>query len=120
MSDFLKDAIKSARETAESLISTLEKLVEDGKPADTKPSSDEPTEEDFKSLYEEYKNRCEAVSDELEEAQEALKLFLDGEVSKTFVVPEEKQKALKQYEVETFWAVTETGSMQLTVKQRKL
>jgi uncharacterized Zn finger protein len=120
MNDFLKDVIKSARDTAENLISTLEKLVEDTKPTDTKSSGEESTEAIYKSLYEEYRNRWEAVSDELEEAQEALKLFLDGEVSKTFVVPAERHQTLKQYQVETFWTDPVDAPMALIVKQRKL
>jgi hypothetical protein len=118
MEEFLRETLKSARVSADSFLDKLEKSLGQSTPQDSKAEPN--IEQIYKNLYEEYKSRWEAVSDQLEEAEVALKLMLDGEMEKIFVVPAEKSRALEKYSVETFWTDPVDGPMELNVKQRKL
>lgn len=109
MTDFLKTVIESAKEAFIEVTDKVQSKL------DEIASVDDVVEYDVTSSLE---DEISALTEELEEAQLAIKLLLDGETNKTFLVPTTKADALDAYIVETYWPASELAKF--VVKQRKL
>lgn len=123
MSDFFDGLFDRARVVANEVLDKLEQQLAE---SNTKPTKPEPVI-GYKKRYEDalylaarLEEDIDALSEELEEARLALKLLLDGETSKTFVVSDTRADALADYAVETFWLGESGKDNVLVVRQRKL
>jgi hypothetical protein len=134
MNDFIRETLKSARKTAEEVFDKLEKAVENGL-KDVQDTFTEPVKEDntvrdadyYKGLYSAalgaasiLEIEVQSLSEELAEAHEALKLFLDGETSRTFHVSMTRSDSLADYIIETYWQGDAQTGNQLVVRQRRI
>lgn len=117
MNDFLKETLESARQVSGDILDNVEKalgrFLDSAEQLVDELDLEEPTIESLEA-------DVAALEDELAEARTALKLLLDGEVSRSFYVSDVQRQTLDSYIVDTWWEGERNKDLRLVVRQRRV